>query len=259
MQKRYVKRHMRTVLNNITREGYNTLARNLINIPGQSQFVVDVVLKQVEKECRLLTSRKFNSLIQHHTPSHLAEFKCKKVLDEWRTAAPTFLRFLKCASAADKATKHKAKGERYLKRRNCTRNIPEVTMAGLILLKARSKFMSSTMFRNSMILRHGGAKKRCIDRLNRIGVCVNHSSTLKMIKEIAETWDARILEWKKTMCDSPSLEDLSWMDEPGCSSSFLSDHTYHREEKKVEEVLIDTSSESEEVCKICFKNICIVY
>ncbi|XP_051561560.1 uncharacterized protein LOC127445484 [Myxocyprinus asiaticus] len=35
------------------------------------------------------------------------------------------------------------------------------------------------------------------------------------------------------------------MDEPGCSSSFLSDHTYHHEEKEVVEVFIDTSSESE--------------
>ncbi|XP_051528312.1 uncharacterized protein LOC127425964 isoform X2 [Myxocyprinus asiaticus] len=118
-------------------------------------------------------------------------------------------------------------------------------MAGLILLKARSKFMASPMYRNSMVLIHGGAKKRCIDRFNRIGVYVNHSATLKKIKEIADTWDAGILEWKKVMCDSPSLEDLSWMDEPGCSTSFLSDHTYHCEEKEVEEVFTDTSSESE--------------
>ncbi len=107
------------------------------------------------------------------------------------------------------------------------------------------------MFRNSMVLKHGGAKKRCIDRFNRIGVCVNHSATLQKIKEITETWDAGILEWKKIMCESPSLEDLTWIDEPGCSSSFLSDHTYHREENEGEEVFIDTSSESEEVFNIC--------
>ncbi|KAK7146340.1 hypothetical protein R3I93_013931 [Phoxinus phoxinus] len=35
------------------------------------------------------------------------------------------------------------------------------------------------------------------------------------------------------------------MDDPGCSSWFLSDHTYHREENEVEEVFIVTSSESE--------------
>lgn len=30
-------------------------------------------------------------------------------------------------------------------------------------------------------------------------VCVNHSATLKNIKEIPETWDAVILEWKNNV------------------------------------------------------------
>lgn len=94
-------------------------------------------------------------------------------------------------------------------------------------------------------------KDASIDLIGFNRVCVNPSVTLKKIKEIAETWDAGILEWKKIVCDSPSLEDLSWIDDPGCSSWFLSDHTYHREENEVEEVFIVTSSESEEVCNIC--------
>ncbi len=62
----------------------------------------------------------------------------------------------------------------------------------------------------------------------------------------------RNFRMEKNKCvKGPSLEDLTWIDEPGCSSSFLSDHTYHREENEGEEVFIDTSSESEEVCNIC--------
>lgn len=62
------------------------------------------------------------------------------------------------------------------------------------------------------------------------------------------TWDALILKRKKVMCDRPSLEDLTWMDELGCSSSFLSDHMYYCENKAVEQVFIDTGSDgSEEV------------
>lgn len=56
MLKRDVKRPMRTLVNNITRGRYNALAKNLIKMPGQSKLVIDVVLKQVEKECRHLTS-----------------------------------------------------------------------------------------------------------------------------------------------------------------------------------------------------------
>lgn len=78
-------------------------------------------------------------------------------------------------------TEHKTKGARTYKRRSWSRKKPEVKMAGLLLLKARSEFMASIMYLNSLVLRHGGANKRCIERFNRLGVCVNHSATLKML------------------------------------------------------------------------------
>lgn len=114
-----------------------------MKIPGQSQLVIDVVRKQVKKECRILTSNKFQSVAQHSMPSHLTDFPCDRVLAEWKTVAPTFMQFLQCAIAAKDFTEQKTKGARTKKKISWSRKKPEVTMVSMILLKARSKFMVS--------------------------------------------------------------------------------------------------------------------
>ncbi len=64
-----LKETYRVLVNIITRGHYTALAKKFMKDSGQSQLVIDVVLKQVEKECKILTSNKFLSLGQHFTPS----------------------------------------------------------------------------------------------------------------------------------------------------------------------------------------------
>ncbi|KAF4115021.1 hypothetical protein G5714_002510 [Onychostoma macrolepis] len=55
----------------------------------------------------------------------------------------------------------------------------------------------------------------------------------------------RVRGWSNGSSEPWSMWSRSSKELAGCSSSFLSDHTYHREENEGEEVFIDTSSESE--------------
>ncbi|TSK13548.1 hypothetical protein Baya_0422 [Bagarius yarrelli] len=238
---RRARKPFRTLMNNIYRRRHRVLAKNMMKIPGQSQLIIDEVLKNVEKECRFLISKKFQSASQASVQPHLApEFKCEKVLDEWRTVAPTFLQFLKCVSAATSFIKHRTKGAKVDAGESWSRKKPEVTMAGLILLKARSKLRLSRRYQ-----RIGGAKRRRIERISRVSG--SQSATRKKMTEIAETWDDGFLEWRK-VCECPCLDDLSWIHEPAYSSCFYSDHTYNCQEGQVETVIVDTSGdEIEEV------------
>ena len=70
-------------------------------------------------------------------------------------------------------------------------------MAGSTLLNARSHKMSAHKYRNSLVLRFGGAKKRCIDRMRRLGTCMSYSMTLKRLKDMGKSWDRRLLKWKE--------------------------------------------------------------
>lgn len=244
---RRARKPFRTLMNNIYRRRYRVLAKNMMKIPGQSQLIIDEVLKKVEKECRFLISKKFQSVSQASAPSHpTPEFKCEKVLNEWKSAAPTLLQFLKCASAATSFIKHRTKGAKLDEGESWSRKKPEVMMAGLILLNCSSKLRLSKRYR-----RNGGAKRRRIERISRI--IGSQSATRKKMMEVAETWDNGFLEWKK-VCECPCLVDLSWMDEPAYSFYFFSDHTYNCQEGQVETVIIDTSGDENEECSANSQN-----
>ena len=87
-----------------------------MSVPGMQDVAVTAVVDIVQKECKYLTSQSFGSVLQKTTPSDLQVFRWEKVLLEWSTVAPTFLRFIKAAAAvSDK------KSERRRFRRNmCT-------------------------------------------------------------------------------------------------------------------------------------------
>jgi hypothetical protein len=56
--------------------------------------------------------------------------------------------------------------------------------------------MSALAHRVSVILLHSGAKRRDFLRLNRLGICMSHSETIKKQKEMGKSHDIQALMWK---------------------------------------------------------------
>ncbi|KAI1888750.1 hypothetical protein AGOR_G00171940 [Albula goreensis] len=166
------------VVDNLVRGRYRYLVKSIMSVPDLYNVMVNEVLQRVEKECKQLTSLKFNSILRQITPMALNEFKWNKALAEWRTAAPTFLKFLACASTA--SVEMRASDTRGpTRRKTCA-----MAMAGATLLKARAAGMCAPMYRNSLVLSHSGARKRCFDQFSKLSICVSHVSTLKKLKEM---------------------------------------------------------------------------
>ena len=161
--------------------------------------MVAEVLRKMQKECKNLTSLRFNSKLRQTTVRALKEFKWEDVLEEWRETAPTFNRFLESASnppkEGKKPLKPRALAHRHSKK--CT-----MAMAGATLLRARCHTMTAPLYLNALVMRHGGAKKRCFERLVKVGVCVSSDSALQKVKDIAKTWDSKVLKWKEDVCKS---------------------------------------------------------
>ncbi|XP_036385721.1 uncharacterized protein LOC118778331 isoform X2 [Megalops cyprinoides] len=181
---------------------YKNLPRSIMAVPGLAYCVTNEVLKLVDKECKELTSKKFDSVLRQKTPSALADFTWDKVLKEWEQTAPNFLKFLECASTV--STQKGAKGQH--KAADDTKKYT-MAMAGVTLLRARSREMSAPMYHNSLVMHHGGAKKRCFRRLARLGICVSSRSTLHKLKQMSRSWDSQILEWKRDACKANTASE----------------------------------------------------
>ncbi|KAJ8414725.1 hypothetical protein AAFF_G00022480 [Aldrovandia affinis] len=187
---------LENIVLNIVQARYRSLSKSVMSVPGLSHLVVNEVLKRVKKECKQLTSLKFNSVLRQTAPSALKDFQWMKVWAEWRTTAPTFLRFLEFASAASIETAT-AEGKQPGMGKKCV-----MAMAGAALLRARANHMCAPMYRNSLVMHHGRARKRCFEQFARLGICVSHASTLQKFKEMDHKWDSQFLQWKHNVCQA---------------------------------------------------------
>lgn len=179
----------------------NKLPKLLMDVPGLDKTIIKQVMNRVDEECRELTSSKFKSILRNTSPSDLQQFSWQKVVNEWNNKAKTFICFLKSASAiytdVNDGEGKQARRKTSVRKATLQTKLCTMAMAGCTLLRARSKFMCAPMYRNAMVLQHGGAKKRCYDRLNKIGVCVSRKRCLSKLKIISSSWDKAYLRWKK--------------------------------------------------------------
>ncbi|KAM4628210.1 uncharacterized protein ACJ7VT_003024 [Polymixia lowei] len=171
---------------------HHRLPKVLMKIPGLDHLMIKEVLKRVKQEAIKLTSVTFGSMLRQTSPAALKTFRWTDVVSEWRKNAPTFLKFLECASSVS-FDGLASSDSSYTKTKKCA-----MAMAGATLLRARAQAMNAPQCRNSLILRQGGATKCCFKKLSRLGICVPQRSTRKMLKGMGQTYDRTCLEWTET-------------------------------------------------------------
>lgn len=108
---------------------------------GVRPHVVKLLCKTINKECRILTSRK--SLLRYTSAKTLKKFEWKMMESEMKTAAPILLAILKSA----------------LTRRSSPPDIHKVCMAAAVLLKGRNKNISVIQSIISVLLYSGHCSK----------------------------------------------------------------------------------------------------
>uniref|UniRef100_A0AAY5K462 DUF4604 domain-containing protein n=1 Tax=Esox lucius TaxID=8010 RepID=A0AAY5K462_ESOLU len=224
---------MEKVVENIVRGRFHSLPKAVMDVPTLAPLVIKEVLKRVDKECHAITSFEFNSILRQTSPSALKDFTWDKVLEEWRTNAPTFMSFLETASTFVK-TQNKKTPKAH--RKKCT-----MAMAGSSLLQARCERMSAAMHRNSIILHHGNAKKGCHRRLAKLGICVSRQSTSNKLKGMSDSQDSDF-EWMP-------VTDESWTttadEEPRDNSSASSTCSEGDVKERLEMPVMDDDSGSD--------------
>ncbi|XP_064823037.1 uncharacterized protein LOC135540360 isoform X4 [Oncorhynchus masou masou] len=166
---------MEKLVDNMLNGQFFSAAKAIMEIPDLAPLVTKEVLNQVVKECKELTSVPFNSILRQTSPSSLEAFRWDTVFTEWKTTAPTFLRFLESASTS---TWVSALTKERTQRKNFA-----IGMAGATLLKVRCGRMSAPMYRNSLIM-HQAQKKKCFNRFARLGVCVTKQSMLHLLRRV---------------------------------------------------------------------------
>ena len=135
----------------LARKEYHKLASLLLSHPEIGKVVVDAVVRQMQLQCEVLVSTKFNSILRRKGKDDALQFNWESLLQEWEKQAPIFFSFIKsaaCTPAVRSAQPMPAKA------------IPPVCMAGAILLKVRNQNMSALQRIISMLLNAGHVSKQ---------------------------------------------------------------------------------------------------
>ena len=195
---------LQKIAHNVAQGHFKCLPKDIMAVPALRDLVIMEVMNLLKKECAAVTCTAFGSILRKTSLTSLKSFCWDDLVKEWRTSAPTLLKFLESASSVslNEATSNDTSEAKTKKR--------VATMAGAMMLQARSRRMCAPMFRNSLLLRDAGATKRCFQRFRTQGLCVSYGQTLKKLKEMGQTYDKELLDWKKA-CEEPEDTDV-WID-----------------------------------------------
>ena len=128
--------------------------------------------------------RSDNSVLKYSSPTELASFSNKLVQHEAKLFCPLWSSAVSGALGVVKSDK----------------KVSKVSNVFALCTRAVAKFcnnkMSALAHRVSTGLLHSGAKSHDFLRLNRLGICMSHSETIKKQKEMGKSHDAVVLMWK---------------------------------------------------------------
>ena len=192
-----VQRHHKGILLNLLNGNMEECVKELLQT-NIEQTVLDRILIKVQKEVKGLCSKDNPSILRKNDKTSLSCFTWEKIEQEWKSRAPTFLRFLECCSTNPSQIRNKRKkGEALL---------PGIVTAGCKLLVVYNQDMNAIQHINSGILLKGGAKQSAFARFNSSFDCLSYLSTLKMSDEFGKDWNSEIMSWAKCVDDESKTE-----------------------------------------------------
>lgn len=125
---------------------FTKISRAAFKAKKLQKALVSRTCLKLEKECRRLVNKK-KSVLRSTALKDLKAFKWRKLINEWRTQAPTLYKFLKTASNA-------------VNTKQSVRLRPFIGTAGAILLKGRNQRMSAVQHLVGLCLFLGRTRKK---------------------------------------------------------------------------------------------------
>ena len=150
---------------------------HLINYMNQSYH--DMFKSAAEKLCILELNKEIHSLCKAGEISSFQSKYAGNFKDLYRTQhlqldqkAHLFLRLINTVAVNPKSVRRN-------KLKTADSLIPSIMNAIGVLLNCRNQSMNTNALLNTLILRRGKADKACVQRLQKLGICLSYTSLLK--------------------------------------------------------------------------------
>ena len=173
-----------SIIKNILKRKWQHVVNMLFKVEEAGPHLQDAITKAVNREFKWFCHS--NSTLTMKSPEQIVNYTNKSLLDETSKKCPIYYSCI--LGTAGLIGKQK---EMDWKTVNAT------AAATAVLAKKRNARMSAFAYRVSSILIHSGAKTADFTRLNRLGICMSHTETVKKQKEMGENFDAHVLRWKE--------------------------------------------------------------
>lgn len=164
-----------TIVQRAREKNYRSILFALVNSTETESIAREVFQTKISSECKQFAKKK--SSINTNDPVLISEFRNIRFVKEVEENTPYLYSALQ--GGVKDAT-----------------NFNQIALGAAACMSTRTK-SSAFLIRNSIILQHGGCKAQDMSRLNKLGICSSHSTSIRAQTRMGEGFDDDVLEWKQ--------------------------------------------------------------
>ncbi|CAH1232995.1 Hypp553 [Branchiostoma lanceolatum] len=170
----------KTIVQQVVENSWSAAANSALRLKNMGGAIQHKVAQRIKQEVGAMAG---NSILGKTSTDDLVNFKLDTFAEELEAKTPWLNACLKgaCGNTDSKPAKIA----------KCT--------AAAVCAKAVHPTLSAWQYRNSIVLLHGGAKKKTFKRLNKQNICMSHSSSIQKQSEFGKNRDRDIIKWKKAL------------------------------------------------------------
>jgi hypothetical protein len=109
-----------------------------------------------------------------------------------------------------------------LKSNNPRKNLqPIITMIISLLTYFRNPAVNTLQKIVSVILYSGHCSKQVFNRLNKLHLCTSHRTLHRLLKNLGENFDNKVLQWTSSLCEKLNEKQVSICMAPQCLIDYI--------------------------------------
>ena len=186
----------KSLISNLALRNWKTAANIAFKHREMRAHNLEAVRMALSTEFKELS--KCDTILKGRKPEEIAAFSNKIFIHELSVFCPLWHSCLRGVCGITKSNSEK----KFPKAMNV------MALASASLGRFRNPQLSAYAYRISTILFHAGAKHDDVLRLNHFGVCMSPQSAVALQKQMGENFDAKILNWKKSIEQTMAAVDM---------------------------------------------------
>ena len=164
-----------TIMRRATEKNFKSILFTLLKNKEMKAIATEVFSTKIFSESQKFA--KMRNSLNTCDPVLVSEFRNSRFAKELKEQTP----FLHCALRG--AVKDEM-------------DFNQIALAGAACISTRTKSFAF-LLRNTIILQHGGCKAQDISRLNRLGICSSHDTSIRAQRRMGACFDEDVKEWKE--------------------------------------------------------------